>query len=53
MHHAFTVLHLSPTSFWAMTPREFAATLPPQRASAPMLHARLLALMAEYPDTGQ
>ena len=52
MHAGLGHLRLSPTAFWAMTPRELAAALsPPGRLPAdPLDRARLSGLMALFPD---
>lgn len=52
MHHAFGVMHLAPNQFWAMTPREFASSLPQQIARS-MDRSDLEKLMHSYPDEGQ
>ncbi|MEO9341124.1 phage tail assembly chaperone [Mesorhizobium sp. SB112] len=51
MAAGFGLLRLSPSTFWAMTPRELerAMSVLPQRAVAPA-RADLAALMREFPD---
>jgi uncharacterized phage protein (TIGR02216 family) len=43
-------LHLSPASFWALTPAELALMLGQGAAQAPMGRSGLDRLMAVYPD---
>ena len=45
-------LRLAPETFWAMSPREFAAAVEGAlgTAAAPMTAGRLRDLMAAYPD---
>lgn len=53
MGFAFTVLHLSPRAFWAMTPRELAAAVRFARGTdgaSGTTRASLDALMAAFPD---
>ena len=53
MGFAFTVLHLSPQAFWAMTPRELAAAVRFARGTEGgpgATRASLDALMAAFPD---
>jgi uncharacterized phage protein (TIGR02216 family) len=45
-------LRMAPETFWAMSPREFAAAVEGAtgRQAAPMGRGRLLELMAAHPD---
>ncbi|PZO81678.1 MAG: phage tail assembly chaperone [Mesorhizobium amorphae] len=48
----FGLLRLSPSAFWAMSPRELAAALAPLGPAEPGIgRERLGALMQEFPDT--
>ncbi len=49
MRLAVTRWGLAPTAFWAMTPRELAACLPPA-AAGPLDRTALARLMARFPD---
>jgi uncharacterized phage protein (TIGR02216 family) len=44
------VLRWSPASFWAATPREFAAALGRHAGPAPMTRVAFERLLAAYPD---
>lgn len=44
------VLRWSPASFWAATPREFAAALGRRAGPAPLTRAAFERLLAAYPD---
>lgn len=52
MYFGFGVLHLAPTAFWAMTPRELlaAAGRGDVGASGVMSRRDLRHLMTEFPD---
>lgn len=43
-------LRLTPETFWAMSPREFAAALEGAGVAAPVGRAQLGQLMARFPD---
>ncbi len=43
-------LRLAPETFWAMSPREFAAALDGAGVAAPVGRAQLGQLMAKFPD---
>jgi len=45
-------LRLAPDTFWAMSPREFAAALEGAGVAAPVGRAQLGQLMAKFPDGG-
>lgn len=49
MQHACGVMRLSPQTFWSMTPRELALTLPKRREQR-MPRTVLTDLMQTFPD---
>jgi uncharacterized phage protein (TIGR02216 family) len=52
IHVGLGLLRLSPCGFWAMTPREFAASagLSRRAGSGPPTRAELSRLMRDFPD---
>ncbi|MCB1425418.1 MAG: phage tail assembly chaperone [Brucellaceae bacterium] len=51
MRLGLTLLRLPPDAFWAMTPLELAACLPPRATPGGCSRAGLEALMHRFPDT--
>jgi uncharacterized phage protein (TIGR02216 family) len=49
MHAGLGRLKLSPKDFWAMTPKELAAALPPPGVAA-LTRTDLMQMMKEHPD---
>lgn len=53
MAAGFGLMGLSPSTFWAMTPRELAAAMRGRlgpRVAAPLSRSDLTGLIARYPD---
>ncbi|WP_377287799.1 rcc01693 family protein [Rhizobium sp. SG2393] len=51
LHHGFCLSRLSPRDFWAMTPRELAASMGACRPHGEALpRGALSAMMAAFPD---